>query len=182
MSPELSKAIEFLREIGLSVEIRPGASGFVSGVRIVHGGLEVDPQCSLSNLLHEAGHLACTPRQYRPLMDGNLYAGQRAMLEDIASKDLSPDSAEYRAVMQCSDPEATAWAWAAGRHLGLPEEVIIQDDEYNGDGPGMRTMLALNSYVGIHGLAHAGFCCTRSGLSKILKLPAYPQLAFWLQN
>src|SRR3546814_4290897 len=46
-----------------------------------------------------------------------------------ANSDLSPDAPEMRAIMQAGETEATAWAFAAGRAIGLPDHVIIEDQE-----------------------------------------------------
>ncbi len=83
--------------------------------------------------------------------------------------------------MQCCDTEATAWAWLAGKHLSIPDHLIISDEDYQNEGESIRTCLALNSYFGINGLAHGGFCSTRPIHAKITGKPAFPQLAFWLQ-
>jgi hypothetical protein len=174
--------IEFLASIGLEVRQRSGASGFTPGVDIHQGVLFVDPDIATpSNLLHEAGHLATTPGQYRHLMGRDVQDGQRSMLEAIERSEIDPESPLYRAALQCSDPEATAWAWAAGMHLGIAESSIIVDDDYQGDGSSIRLCLVANSYIGIHGLSHAGFCCTRKLLSSVTGKPAFPDLAFWIQ-
>ncbi|WP_207190770.1 hypothetical protein, partial [Enterococcus faecium] len=135
------------------------------------------PDCRVSGLLHEAGHLAITPQMFRPLMDGNISSGQREMLRVVGESNLHPDDSLYRAVIQCSDIEATAWAWAAGRHLGLPGEEIIRTDEYDGEGESIRISLQVGAYIGIHGLAHAGFCAVRSRPGVV----AWPNLKFWTQ-
>lgn len=83
--------------------------------------------------------------------------------------------------MQCSDPEATAWAWAIGKHLGLPDEIIILDSEYDGTGANERLSLGMGAHLGVHGLAHAGFCAASKAYSEITNQPCYPNLAFWLQ-
>jgi hypothetical protein len=175
----LQRVVDFLREIGLSVEIESGASGFLPHCRIEKGTLLVDPRCPVSNLLHEAGHLATIPPVYRPWMDDDLEAGIGRMLDDAMSRDLHPDDPFCRAVMQASDPEATAWAWAVGKHLGLPEELIILDSEYDGAGDAIRLGLRNCAYIGINGLAHAGFCAVRISYSG---LPVYPALARWIQD
>lgn len=118
-SPKRDEAMRFLNEIGIISRYETGATGFSKGCRIDHGTLAVDPECRLSTPLHETGHLAITPRCFRSLMDGNLYAGQRKMLQLIDETSMHPDAPLYRAVIQCSDPEATAWAWSAGG--GSPE-------------------------------------------------------------
>lgn len=54
MSQPLVKVIDFLRSIGLEVNIVEGAKGFIDGVRIESGKLLVSPECRPSGLLHEA--------------------------------------------------------------------------------------------------------------------------------
>src|SRR3546814_20507146 len=51
-----------------------------------------------------------------------------------ANSDLSPDAPETRAIMQAGETEATAWAFAAGRAIGLPAHVIIEDKTTTEDG------------------------------------------------
>lgn len=176
------RTVAFLREIGLVIILRPGATGFLPYIRIVDGQLHVDLQCPISNLLHEAGHLATVPERYRPAMSDNLANGHKLMLADINRQDLEPDDPLWRAALQASDPEATAWAWAVGKHLNVPAELVIHDAEYDGTGADVRLALELGSYAGIHGLAHAGFCVTRPQLTVLVNRPAYPQLGWWLQR
>ena len=181
LDPDLRRAIAFLREVGIPVRIKPGARGFIEGVRVRRGGLVIDPSTPVSNVLHEAGHLACIPQNWRAQANDQLFDVVTAMLDAAALAE--PDSPLWRAVIQCNDPEATAWAWAAGKHLGIPEERIILDHEYSGEGAIIRSMLGRNAYIGINGLAYAGFCVTRPGpLEAVSGLPPYPKLAMWVQR
>jgi len=173
------KAVHFLRDIGLSVDIVPGATGFVEHVVITAGGLQVDPRAPASGILHDAAHIALIPSRFRSYMSGDLGAGMKRAFEELNSMDLDPDSPLERAMVQSSDTEATAWAWAAGQAVGIPDEKIILDAEYEGGGAWIRTCLAARSYVGINGLQHAGFCVIRA--TPYRALPVYPKLAFWLQ-
>jgi hypothetical protein len=177
-SSTIDRGIAFLNGIGIPTRYEPGATGFSEGVYIEQGELLVDQGCRVSVLLHEGAHLAITPRRYRRLMSGNLYAGRREMFRHVGEMGLPPDTPLYRAVLQSSDPEATAWAYAAGLHLGFSEEDIIQDDQYGGDGETIRLALSIRSYAGINGLAHAGFCALRPDRT----LPVWPKLAFWTQE
>ena len=88
---------------------------------IERGTLVIDPATvRISTLLHEAGHLSTVPSCYRDWMDGNLYASLRRIGDDAAAACIEdPDSPFGRAMVQISDPEATAWAWVAGVHIGL---------------------------------------------------------------
>ncbi len=179
----LQRVIEFLRTIGLQVTERPSVTGFIPGVCIVDGALLVDTAMTTpSNLLHEAGHLATIPGAYRSAIQTDVSEGVGAMLDDLRSRDLHPDHPLNRAALHCSDVEATAWAYAAGIHLGLPAEKIIEDQDYDGDGASVRSMLHMGQYFGIHGLAHAGFCAVNDRVAKYTGLPAYPTIAMWLQH
>ena len=176
----LSRAASFLRAIGIPCEEAPGARGFLEGVRVKDGSLLYDPACLVSNLLHEAGHVATVPVAWRHLLSDDVAVGHRAMFADLERMELlDPDGPLVRAALQCSDPEATAWAWAAGKHLGIPEDEIILDSEYGNDGAGIRLALSLRSYPGINGLAHAGFCAVRAGGAP---LPVFPALAHSTQT
>lgn len=174
----LCSVIEFVRGAGLDVEIHAGASGFVPGVQIEHGTLLVDPSvCEPGNLLHEAGHIAITPGNFRHFMSGDLSKGMAIMYDRLEELHLDPEHPIVRACIQCSDPEATAWAWSAGRAIGVPPRVIIGDQWYGNTGADIRIALELGCYLGINGLAAAGFCSLRN----VQPLPKYPHLAFWVQ-
>jgi hypothetical protein len=172
------RVMRFLNGVGVCARYEEGAIGFSKGCCITQGALHVDPDCRISTILHEAGHLAITPRCFRSLMDGNLYAGQREMLRIVDEAGVHPDDPLYRAVIQCSDPEATAWAWAAGTELSLPGAEIVRNDEYGGDGEAIRLALQMRAYIGVHGLAHAGFCAIRERNG----VAAWPHLNFWTQE
>jgi len=180
--PALPLVVRFLNQIGIDASIESGACGFLEKVRIANGGLKIDPQCSASNVLHEAGHLAVLPAKIRASANGDLDGLEDLLAGDITSAN-DPDALEVRAAINCSDPEATAWAWAAGVHLGLSPDAIIRDEEYGGDGASIRLALEHRMYAGIHGLSHGGLCVVRPGpLEQIRGLPAYPKLARWLQE
>jgi hypothetical protein len=178
------KVCAALNAIGIDTVFTEEASGFLKNIRIVNGTLHVSPACDASDVLHEAGHLAIIPRRYRAQANDNLDVLTRFMLDDLDRyANEGPDSPIYRAVIQCSDVEATAWAFAFGKHVGLSDEEIIKDDQYpdeNGvpTGAEVRFCLAARAYLGINGLAHAGFCST----NRFGRLPIYPELAYWTQE
>lgn len=177
----LVRCLAFLGAIGLPWAWKRGARGFLDLVEVEQGVLLVDPSASVSNVLHEAGHLAVMPGRFRGAATGDLSAALEQMFREVDFAD--PDSAIARAAIQCGDAEATAWAWAVGVHLGLPPETVIKDDEYDGTGGFLRTALGAGAYTGINGLSHAGFCALRPGVYATARgLPVYPQLAMWLQQ
>lgn len=176
----LSATVEFLNDIGIPTHLEKGAKGFLDGVVIRQGSLFVDTDTArASNLLHEAGHLACIPGQFRQNMSDNLMSGLKMMYDRLDH--CEPDSPLFKAIMQCSDPEATAWAWAAGKSIGIPDELIIEDQDYDGEGLSIRLMLQLNRYAGINGLSNAGFCKTRQLPNDPSNAAVFPQLNHWLQ-
>lgn len=177
--PWLLKAAAFLNEIGIPARQVDQVSGFLPNVHISKGELEYTASCDVSDLLHEAGHLATVPAQFRSFLDGDVSKGQNRMLKELQSLETGPDSPLYRAVIQCSDPEATAWGWAAGEHLGIPKELRILDHHFDGDGATQRMALGMGHHYGISGLSHAGFCVTRPALVKHMRRPAYPKLLYW---
>jgi hypothetical protein len=173
------KVMNFLNEVGLPVSVVPGATGFVKNIVLVEGTVQVDPKCLPSTMLHEAGHLAVIPSRYRHMMSGNLYKSMRQIFEIAEMNYMDPYDPLTRALLQTGDPEVTAWAWAVGKHLGIPEKLIILDNQYENAGKAIRTQLQTRCYIGMNGLSHGGFCVTRATPNK--PLPVYPELAFWLQ-
>ncbi len=170
----IARTIEFVRSVGLDVRVAKGPiRGFIRHVRIEQGVLLIDDKCAASALLHEAGHLAIIPGDFRHLASSNVSKAIRVGFEaaNAAGLDAIPDEPMICAMMQTSDPEATAWAFAAGRAIGVPDDQIILDREYGGDGRMQRVMLAGGHHLGIHGLQHAGMCRVRQ----------YPEMIRWLQ-
>lgn len=178
MDKFLTRTISFLNDVGIIVRLVPGATGFAQHCVIAEGAINVDPRCRTSALLHEAGHLATIPEQYRHFLSGNVGAGQRAVYNAVSDIVVFPGSPLDRAVVQIGDGEATAWGWAAGIQIGIPESRIIRNDEYSAEGSLIRFGLKTNNYLGINGLAHAGFCKVKAHHPS--DLPVYPSLAYWV--
>jgi hypothetical protein len=179
-SAHLLRVVSFLRGVGIPCVIVPGAKGFMPGVRIHQGGLQIAPEAVLGDVLHEAGHLAVLPGRFRRLANDDVSAVQKLMMDTVDFT--NPDVGEARAALQSGDAEATAWAWAAGEYLQLDPAQVVRNRHYGGTGRDMRMALQARAYLGIHGLASAGFCVTRPGpLEKAKGLPAYPRLAMWVQ-
>ncbi len=170
----LAKAIAFIQAVGIPVRIVDRAFGFADKVKIENGCLLTERDAAVSTLLHEAGHLAVLPGQFRDIADGDL-SNLTEVLDRVVCQE-PPDSPLTRAILQAGDAEATAWAWAAGKHLGLPESSIISDAEYEGDAAGVRHALTANAWLGINGLAHAGMTTPRH-----CDGPKFPSLVRWVQ-
>lgn len=176
----LDKTIEFLRGIGLTVTVVPQATGFFEKVHIINGTLEIEPDCPPTDLLHEAGHLAVVPERFRSKMHVDIDFGVQEMLALLDAEGPHPDSEQWRTAIQAGEAEATAWQWAAGKAIGLPDEMIIVDADYEGTGDEVRAELQSLYHVGIKGLSHAGFCKTRADYPWPGEV--YPKLNYWLQR
>lgn len=167
-------AIRFLAQAGLDLRHGDARGGFVHGIRIDAGAIIYDDTARPSNLLHEAGHIAICPGRFRHLLSGDLDSSFEQILSAARLGDEEPDSPLYRALIQMSDPEATAWAFAAGVAAGLPRESVIEDTDYAGEGSSIRLALAAGRYLGINGLQHAGMTSLRGTVR-------YPSMHRWLQ-
>lgn len=176
ISEALAKTIRFLNQHGLQCRLQDKVKGVLPKVMILAGELVVDPRCHPSDVLHEAGHLAIIPAQYRKTISGDVDKGVEAMLDNIERLGLDPDHPLYRAAIQSSEPEATAWAWAAGKAIGLPDKEIIRNHHYQNRGAELRFALQAGAHAGIHGLKHAGMCeLARRGPGS------YPEMKCWAQ-
>lgn len=166
----MDKVITFIQSIGIKViKVDVIQHTFIDGVKIVNGCIHITENTKVSNLLHEAGHLAIIPANLRHLADGDLDDAFKKIFE-ITSK-LPHDHPIQRVLIQCSDVEATAWAWSVGCHLGIPHSEIIDEEDYEGEGGNIRFMLSCGKYFGINGLAASGMTTTRT----------YPRLEYWAQ-
>lgn len=165
-----------LAKIGIEAIETQDAKGFLDDVRIDRGRILYKPDARPSNILHEAGHLACIPPRFRSEANDNLDVVAMAMCE-YADRRIAvtgdPEEFIIRAIIQCSDPEATAWAWAFGRHIGMEPKEIIEDQDYDGNGGHVRLQVSTGMYVGINGLRAAGM---------IASVKDWPNMTKWLQD
>ena len=159
------------------------------GIEIENGKLLVDQRiCVAGDLLHEAGHLAVIPTLFRSRANTDLDALAKKMGQYLSADNSYGGDPVCRAILQSGECEATAWAWAAGTHLGFPPNVIIHANAYqdlhgNEGASAIRQALSCNSYFGINGLQAAGWCAVRAGpYAEYLNLPVFPRLAFWTQK
>lgn len=179
---ELDRVQDFLASVGIVMQrLDTQVHGFLPGVQLDGGVLKVGVGADLDSILHEAGHLAITPAPFRSWMSGNLARGQRQMCEALSSVDLDPECDLVKHSIQCSDPEATAWAFAVGRRLGFADDLTILDSSYQGEGASIRAGLAVGSYSGINGLVAAGMCAHGFG-ARMRGEQVYPVMHRWTQD
>jgi len=156
--------INFLTEIGIVInEESISENSFLPGVRVMRGELLVDVTKLQwpGDLLHEAGHIAVTPRSLR------------ATLSDALD--------EEQLQAHAGEVEATAWAYAAIVHLGLDPSILFHDGGYHGKSAALIMTYSLGVYPGSHGLASAGMTLIGSDAVSA-EIPAYPNMLKWLRS
>ncbi len=159
----LPAILDFLDEVGVPCAVgRVPPGSFLPGLAIANGAIRVDPETcgSPGDVLHEAGHLACTPARFREAMDGDVGACIKTILNaDPADGAAPPDQAEHAALFH-NEQVAIAWSYAALCRLGLPPEVVFYPGTYGhppGQAPtGMVMMLQSGFAPGIVHLARLG--------------------------
>jgi hypothetical protein len=159
----VSTIAAFLESVGIPVEEGTlAAATFLPGVTIEAGRIVYDPARLQwpGDLLHEAGHVAVTPAAMRARLSG---------------------AVEAEAVPHAGEPEATAWAYAAIRALGLDPAVLFHAGGYRGKSEALIRTYAYGSYPGLAGLAAAGMALgPREAAAR--GLPAYPAMLRWLRD
>ena len=87
------------------------------------------------DLLHEAGHLALSPPELRPLLDDKV---------ELPGFDM--DAIEVGTI---------AWSYAAGLHLGIEPEVVFHEEGYKGNSKGLLINFSVGVYIGLSVLEEA---------------------------
>ncbi len=147
----------FIRQVGFRVraETLTGPTG-LPGMTIRDGVILYDPATDYApgDLLHEAGHLAvCLPdRRETP------------ELESTGGDELA----------------ATAWSFAAGRHLGLPSAVVFHPPSFKGEGPNLAEAFDDGRYFGVpllqlYGMTVSPDRATQDGP------PPFPHMLRWVR-
>ena len=152
------RIIEFLVDVGLHVEERELLiPTFLPGISVNAGALVFDPKKLVypGDLLHEAGHLAVTPKSDRCLLAGDV--GADGGLE----------------------MGAIAWSYAAIVHLGLPAEVLFHSGGYKGGAASLCESFRTGRYVGVPILVWRGMTDDdQTGASE--GATHYPAMKKWL--
>ncbi|WP_114391874.1 hypothetical protein [Oleisolibacter albus] len=182
----LPPIIAFLRDIGLAVEIGPGAAGgFLPGVNIHAGILHVDPDTLVGSgdVLHEAGHIAIVPRRFWPQLGTDL---QQSTTAAITAEMGVPDDPVLRQIQLNSEGMAQAWSYAAALAIGVPPACIFfpgayKHTDYEGTHP-MQRWIESGTHFGLPSLAQAGMTGVAGPFALLQNngLPPFPQMTRWL--
>lgn len=155
---EREKIIQFLQEIGIQVqETKLPDDCFLPGLAIERNAILMDPERLKfpGDLLHEAGHLAVTSEELRPL---------------IGTNEMDPawpsDGDELAAIL---------WSYAALKHLDLKPEVVFHPEGYKNESGWLIEQFRNENYIGLPLLEWMGFCSQKEG-----GIP-FPNMVKWLR-
>lgn len=163
MSEVVDRIVGFLRDIGIRVEEQPVADdSFLPGIRIRSGGIDFDREKLAwpGDLLHEAGHIAVTPGPARTRLSDGLEDSEHA---------------------HGGEMEATAWAYAAVRALGLDPAVLFHEGGYRGQSASLLLTYGVGVYPGSMGLSAAGMTLLAQDAAA-QGAKAYPEMIRWLRE
>jgi hypothetical protein len=162
--PLTSSIAQFLNAIGIPVlSAQLEGECFLPGIRIDSGSLLVD-EARLTypgDLLHEAGHLAVAPGEVRPGLTGEVV---------IPGAD-----------MNAVEVWATAWAYAAIKHLAMDPSVLFHEGGYKGKSEGLIFTYGVGVYPGATSLQQMGMTATGE-LACRLGVSPYPHMLKWLRD
>jgi hypothetical protein len=160
----LPSIIDFIRQIGLQViEKTLPSDTLLPGLDLGANCIFLDPaQLKYpGDLLHEAGHLAVTPRVQRD-----------AVGTDALSLPWPTAGEEVGAIL---------WSYAAALHLGIPVEVVLHSDGYKNDGNWLIESFAAGNYIGLPFLQWAGLCLDAKQ-AALQDRAAFPVMLKWLRD
>lgn len=138
---EREKIIQFIEEIGIPViETELPDDCFLPGLSLNKNTILMDPQRMKhpGDLLHEAGHIAVTPEELRPL---------------IGTAEMEPSWPS-----EGDEIAAILWSYAALKHLDLKPEVVFHPEGYKNESHWLITQFQQENYIGLPLLEWMGFC------------------------
>jgi hypothetical protein len=158
--PVTAKIVAFLTRIGLRVELRdlPPDTVF-KGTQVQHGVVCID-ESQLEHpgdVLHEAGHLAMLPPAKRKVA--------HLFMDDGGGIEMS----------------ATAWAYAASVHIGLPADAVFHETSYCGSGEVLLEAFSSGRYIGVPLLQWAEMTVDEKRAQE-LGVDPYPVMRRWLRE
>lgn len=157
----LKRIIHFLQEIGLNIiEKELGDDCFLPGLYPNGNGIVVD-RSKLKypgDLLHEAGHIAVTEENLRPLIGTN----------EMPEKWPRPGQ-ELGAIL---------WSYAAVCYLKIPANVVFHPDGYKNESEWLIEQFENGNYIGLPLLVWMGFCTNKTDDGP--NNATFPNMLKWL--
>lgn len=152
---EITKILDFLQKIGIKViEKELPTDTFLPGITIGSNCIEIDFEKLLypGDILHEAGHLAITPRLQRD------FIGTENMTEEWPS--------------QGDEIVTMLWSYAALRYLDLPIEYVFHPNGYKNQSSWLIENYTNQNYIGLPLLEWMGMTSKES----------FPLMYKWLRD
>lgn len=155
LTTEITKILDFLQKIGIKViEKELPINTFLPGITIGSNCIEIDFEKLLypGDILHEAGHLAITPRLQRD------FIGTENMTEEWPS--------------QGDEIVTMLWSYAALRYLDLPIEYVFHPNGYKNQSSWLIENYTNQNYIGLPLLEWMGMTSKES----------FPLMYKWLRD
>ncbi len=162
----LQTILDFIREIGLSVEPKSlDDSTFLPGIHIENGTVFYDQEKLEfpGDLLHEAGHLALMKPHDREKASGDLEPGD--------GKKMNADSTEIGVIL---------WTYAAIVHLEIDPRIVFHEKGYRGSSDWFIDNFTSGTYIGLPLLQWMGFCKHQDETDD--SVPEFPHMLRWLRE
>lgn len=176
---ELEKIVSWLNSIGLKVivgEPPEYVERFLPDVVVFNGEIYVTQETKICNLLHDAGHVAVTPAEFRSVLTGDLSLEEneqsRLILENKYFNLVSGQDELFR-LIHGGEQAAIAWSYAAGFVNNLNADIIFPKDLADIENAfRMSHNNTLAAHPGIAELYHSGMIESKA---------AFPKMKRWLQ-
>lgn len=160
---EVIQILDFLKNIGINVvEKELPKETFLPGLALSAKGIEIDFDKLLypGDILHEAGHIAVTPKEQRALI------GTNEMPEEW------PTQGDEIATM--------LWSFAASVHLKLPIDFVFHHNGYKNQSDWLIESYSNENYIGLPLLEWMGL--TTGKTNDLDKENAFPKMSKWLRD
>lgn len=157
---EREKIIQFIEEIGIPViETELPGDCFLPGLSLNKNTILMDSQRLKypGDLLHEAGHIAVTSEELRPLIG-----------TDQMEASWPTDGDEIAAIL---------WSYAALKYLNLEPEVVFHPEGYKNQSQWLIAQFQQGNYIGLPLLEWMGFCA----VPENEKPTPFPNMLKWLR-
>jgi hypothetical protein len=152
----------FLNEIGISTtSAKLDTETFLPGILVNGGGLLVDEEklAFPGDLLHEAGHLAVAPANFR-----------NNLSDEVILPDVNLDVLEMQAII---------WSYAACVHLEIDPRIVFHEGGYRGKSENLLFNFSLGVFPGLNGLEENEMAYSERKAREIGVQP-FPVMQKWL--
>lgn len=161
MNP-LDKILAFLTQIGLDHKLEPiNEKTHLPGLIIRSGSLIIDLEKLQypGDILHEAGHMACTPPEVREAMTDTEEVNK---CHDLGNEIIT-----------------VAWSYAAALHAGIDPQVVFHEHGYKGQGQYLIQHFAGGGTQGLPMLQWLGMTYDAYNAQRLGEKP-FPHMINWL--